>query len=130
MKRKLLMVDDDSDLIDTYRRCLALEADWEFHGALDAAQAWETIREVHPDVVVLDYDFGPGQKTGLELLRELRGDAQCKKLPVLLFTGVMIDSVDRAAGLDLGADDYVLKPVSPPVLLAKAGAAIRRAAAK
>ena len=127
MNNKILMVDDDPELLDSFRRSVSVVKGWEFHGAIDAGQAWARIREVRPDVVILDYDLGPGEKNGLEFLRELRRDAKFGGLPVLLFTGVMMDTVDRAAGLDLGADDYILKPSSPPVLLAKARAAIRRA---
>ena len=127
MASKLLMVDDDPELIETFKRSVSLESGWEFHGALGAADAWKRIRDLRPDVVILDYDLGPGEKNGLEFLKELRHDAEFARIPVLLFTGVMMDTADRAAGLDLGADDYVLKPVSPPILLAKATAAIRRA---
>lgn len=127
MKRKLLMVDDDDDLLESFGRVLALEQEWEFHGAHDAKEAVRRIHEVSPDVLILDIDLGPGQRTGLDLLRDLRAHAPFRALPVVLFTGVMLDTAQRAAGLDLGADDYVLKPVSPPVLLAKAKAAIRRA---
>lgn len=128
MKKRMLMVDDDPELTGILSRVLELEPDWEFYAAPDAPGALRLLESVKPDVLVLDYDLGPGRQNGLDLLRELRRDSRHAALPVLVFTGVMVDTVDRAAGLDLGADDYVLKPVSPPLLLAKANAAIRRAA--
>lgn len=125
-KRKMLMIDDDPDLLSSFSRVMSLHSEWEFHTAPDAGAGLAKILSVSPDVVILDYDLGPSQKSGLEFLRELRERPEFRALPVLLFTGVMLDTVHRAAGLDLGAVDYVLKPVTPPMLLAKANAAIRK----
>ena len=130
MKKRILMVDDDPVLTKVLRRVMDMEPEWEFFSAPDAVEALRIIEEVRPDVMVLDCDLGPGKQTGLEFMRDLRRHPDHRSLPILLFTGVMVDLVDRATGLDLGADGYVLKPVSPPILLAKASAAIRRAAAK
>ena len=127
MKKRILMVDDDPDLTSAMSRVLEMEPEWEFTSAPDTAAALQMIEASAPDVLVLDYDLGPGKPSGLEFLRELRKHPRFGSLPVLLFTGVMVDAVDRATGLDLGADDYVLKPVSPAMLLAKAKAAIRKA---
>lgn len=78
-----------------------------------------------PDLVILDWML-PDQ-SGVELLRELRAHERTRSLPVIMLTARGAEA-DRVAGLDAGADDYVVKPFSPKELGARIKAVIRRGA--
>jgi two-component system phosphate regulon response regulator PhoB len=83
-------------------------------------------REI-PDAVVLDVML-PGLD-GLEICRALRRNAATERLPILILTA-RGDDADHVAGLEVGADDFVAKPVSPRVLIARVRALLRRASAE
>jgi two-component system, OmpR family, response regulator len=74
-----------------------------------------------PGLIVLDIRLG--QEDGLDLLRDLRASSD---VPVIVMTGHRCDEVDRIVGLELGADDYLVKPFSPRELLARIRAVLRR----
>ena len=76
-----------------------------------------------PDLIVLDWML-PG-KSGIEVCRELKRDAATREVPVLMLTA-RGEEADRVRGLDIGADDYVVKPYSVAELLARVRAMIRR----
>lgn len=117
---RLLLVEDDSILGDAMQRVLqqtGYAVDWARNGK-DADLA---LGDQIYDLVLLD--LGLPQLDGFEVLRRLR--TRQSNLPVLIVTAR--DSVDdRVKGLDLGADDYVLKPFDMPELLARIRAHIRR----
>lgn len=116
---KLLIVDDDIAVRTLVRKALSVE-DVEFVDAENAAEALEQVRTANPDVIVLDIGL-PG-RSGLEVLVEIRKNSET---PVLLLTG-RADEADRIAGLDLGADDYVVKPFYPGELAARVRSLMRR----
>jgi two-component system, OmpR family, response regulator len=74
-----------------------------------------------PDLVVLDLRLG--QEDGLELLREIRAQSD---VPIIIVTGHRCDEIDRVVGLELGADDYIIKPFGLRELLARIRAVLRR----
>ena len=76
------------------------------------------------DLIILDLRLG--QEDGLDLLREIRSDSE---LPVIIITGHRRDDIDRVVGLELGADDYLIKPFHLRELLARVRAVMRRFAA-
>jgi len=76
-----------------------------------------------PDLVVLDWML-PG-KDGLEVCRLLRSDERTKKVPIIMLTA-KVEEADIVSGLEVGADDYITKPFSPRVLLARVHALLRR----
>jgi two-component system phosphate regulon response regulator PhoB len=82
------------------------------------------VREHHPDLLILDLML-PGMD-GLEICRHLRQDAATARLPILMLTA-KAEEVDRVVGLEVGADDYVVKPFSPRELVARVRAILRRA---
>ena len=88
-----------------------------------AAQA--ELRAELPDLLILDWMLP--DRAGIELLRELRADARTKALPVIMLTARGAES-DRVAGLDAGADDYLVKPFSPRELVSRVRALLRRRA--
>jgi two-component system OmpR family response regulator len=75
----------------------------------------------HPSLIILDLRLG--QDDGLDLLRELRSRSD---IPVIITTGHRTDEIDRIVGLELGADDYIVKPFSLRELLARVRAVLRR----
>ncbi len=119
---RILVVDDEPAVRESLRRALQLE-DYEVELAADGLEALERVRANGVDAVVLDVSMP--QLDGLEACRRLR--AEGNRLPVLMLTAR--DEVsDRVAGLDAGADDYVVKPFALEELLARRRALLRRAA--
>lgn len=92
-------------------------------GSVGAARA--SIRDALPDLVILDWMLP--DRNGIELLRELRADDRTRALPVIMLTAKGAEG-DRVAGLDAGADDYVVKPFSPRELASRVRAVFRRRA--
>jgi DNA-binding response OmpR family regulator len=117
---RILLIDDDASLLDAL--AIAFEdAGHEVLTAPDGARGLASIRAERPDAVVSDVNM-PGLD-GLSLCRRLRegGDA----VPLVLLTS-RDSEIDEALGLELGADDYVAKPFSTRVLLARISALLRR----
>ena len=117
----VLIVDDDVRLVEMLRRTLAYEG-YRVVTASDGQEALARVQEQRPDVVVLDWLMP--KLDGLTVIQRLRmaGDTT----PVLMLTAR--DAVeDRVAGLDSGADDYLVKPFAPAELLARVRALLRRA---
>ena len=119
---QILVVDDESAVREAIERALRLDG-YEVAVAGDGREALETLEERAPDAVVLDVLMP--RIDGLELCRRLRGRGD--RTPVLMLTAR--DAVaDRVAGLDAGADDYLVKPFALEELLARVRALLRRAA--
>jgi len=119
---RVLVVDDEPALRDSLDRALRAEG-YAVDTAPDGATALERLAEREPDVVVLDV-LMPGLD-GLETARRMR--ASGSRVPVLMLTAR--DAIgDRVAGLDAGADDYVVKPFALEELLARLRALLRRGA--
>ncbi|MFZ0889917.1 MAG: response regulator transcription factor [Candidatus Binataceae bacterium] len=120
---KVLVVEDDHDIRELIRYNLAQEG-FAVEEAADGAQALERIKRRAPDLIVLDLML-PGM-SGLELCRRIRATAETASLPILVATAKGAE-VDRVLGLEMGADDYVVKPFSPRELVARVKALLRRA---
>ena len=118
--QRILIVDDDPSVSSVLRRGLNYEA-FAVDVAASGEEALEIARERYPDLVILDVMM-PGLD-GLEVLKRLR--AADEHLPVLLLTAKDRDS-DLIAGLERGADDYLTKPFTFKVLLARVRALLRR----
>lgn len=117
---RILIVEDDERLADLTREYLesnGLVVSHESHGG----NAVERIRDERPDLVVLDLML-PGED-GLSICRRVRPFYQG---PIIMLTA-RSDDLDQVLGLEMGADDYVSKPVKPRVLLARIRALLRRA---
>jgi Response regulators consisting of a CheY-like receiver domain and a winged-helix DNA-binding domain len=118
--QRILIVDDDPSVSSVLRRGLNYEA-FAVDVAASGEEALEIARERYPDLVILDVMM-PGLD-GLEVLKRLR--AADEHLPVLMLTAKDRDS-DLVAGLEGGADDYLTKPFTFKVLLARVRALLRR----
>ncbi len=119
---RILVVDDDDAVRESLRRALQLEQ-YDVQLAADGVEALDLIRDGshEPDAVILDVSMP--RLDGLEVCRRLRRDGN--PIPILMLTAR--DEVsDRVAGLDAGADDYVVKPFALEELLARLRALLRR----
>jgi len=120
---RVLIVEDERDIRELVRYTLEQEG-FVVDEAADADAALERIARRAPDLMVLDVML-PGM-SGLELCRRLRAQAPTAALPILMLTAKGTE-VDRVLGLEMGADDYVVKPFSPREVLARIRALLRRA---
>ncbi|MEJ2212380.1 MAG: response regulator transcription factor [Anaerolineae bacterium] len=121
MPDRILVIDDETKIVDFIRRGLKYEG-YEVDVAYDGLNGLAQARKEPPDLLVLDIMM-PGLD-GLEVCRRLRAEGWTE-LPILMLTAK--DSVpDRVAGLDSGADDYLVKPFAFDELLARIRALLRR----
>ena len=120
--KRALVVEDDPDIVELILHYLRAEG-FEVEALGDGRQALERLRAGRHDVVILDLQL-PGLD-GLSLCAELRHDKRTRSLPVIMLTA-RGDEADRVVGLEVGADDYVVKPFSPKELVARVRALMRR----
>jgi len=121
--QEIAIVEDERDLADLLKHHLVRDG-YRVRSYLDGRLALAGIERSVPDAVVLDLML-PGMD-GLEVCRQLRRAPATSRVPVLVLTA-RSDDADHVAGLEVGADDYVAKPVSPRVLIARLRALLRRA---
>ena len=122
MAKKVLIVDDEKDIVELITYNLKKEG-----FAADSVPNGETalakIKKGHYDLVILDLML-PGLQ-GIELCRILRNEPATSSLPVIMLTAKG-EEVDKILGLEMGADDYIVKPFSPRELVARINAVLRR----
>ncbi|MBI2828877.1 MAG: response regulator transcription factor [Acidobacteria bacterium] len=118
----ILVAEDDRDIAELVAHYLK-KAGWSAHVASAGDQALAYIRNHPVDVVVLDLML-PGM-SGLDVCQALRADRATAGVPVIMLTA-RAEEADRVKGLELGADDYVVKPFSPNELVARIRALVRR----
>jgi two-component system KDP operon response regulator KdpE len=117
----VLVADDQPEILRLVRFCLA-EAGYRVATAADGREALERVADLSPDLLVID--IGMPELDGLDVIRELRA---FHPLPVIILTA-SASTRSISEGLDVGADDYIVKPFHPDELVARVGAVIRRAA--
>ncbi len=117
---RILVVDDDRAVRDALRRVLTL-AGYDVQVAEGGAEAIEAVVQAVPDAVVLD--IGMPDVDGLEVCKRLR--MLGNRVPILMLTA-RVEVSDRVAGLDVGADDYLVKPFDVDELKARLRALLRR----
>ena len=121
MSAKILIIEDDPDTA----RLVGLYLTREGHRVLAASDGLDGLRQARtckPDLIVLDLML-PGM-SGMDICRELRAESA---VPIVMLTA-RVDEADMLSGLESGADDYVTKPFSPRVLVARIKAVLRRTA--
>ncbi|MTI94058.1 MAG: response regulator transcription factor [Firmicutes bacterium] len=118
-KSLILIVDDDPNICEALRIYLEPEG-WDIATIHDGNSALKAIRKLNPSLVLLDVAL-PGQ-SGWQILGEIRSQS---KLPVIMLTA-RGETYDKVHGLNLGADDYIVKPFDPQELLARVRAILRR----
>lgn len=122
MAQTILVVDDEPSIVEVLSLYLRREG-YQVLTAGDGGLALELAREAAPDLIVLDIMLP--YRSGLEITSILR---QEREVPIILLTA-RSEEIDRIAGLELGADDYVVKPFSPREVVARVKAVLRRSPA-
>jgi two-component system phosphate regulon response regulator PhoB len=121
-KDKVLVVDDEEDLLELLRFNLSKEG-YQVSCAASGGEALKSVRADPPDVILLDLMLP--DMDGLEVARRLRSDPDTRNVPIVMLTAKGEES-DIVTGLELGADDYVTKPFSRKVRVARLRAVLRR----
>lgn len=117
--RKILVVDDETKITEVVKSYLEHEG-YKVYTAFNGKQAMNGYNEFNPDLIILDL-----------MLPDISGEEICKRIrkissvPIIMLTAKVSDD-EVITGLDIGADDYVLKPFSPKQLLARVAAVLRR----
>ena len=122
MSRRALVVEDDPDIVELLTHYLTAEG-WTIDATADGRKALDRIRSESYQLLILDLQL-PGLD-GLSLCAEVRRDRRTHEIPVVMLTA-RGDEADRIVGLEMGADDYVVKPFSPKELVARVRALFRR----
>jgi phosphate regulon transcriptional regulator PhoB len=122
MATKILIVEDENDIAELIRYNVE-RAGYQAQVLRDGHQALQLLRREVPDLLVLDLML-PGMD-GLELCRRLRAEPATRALPIIMVTAKG-EETDRVVGLEMGADDYLVKPFSPRELVARLRAVLRR----
>jgi two-component system phosphate regulon response regulator PhoB len=120
--KKILIIEDDPEIQEMLKHAFAREG-WNIIQAGTGEDGLESLRVNGADCVVLDIML-PGQD-GYKVLKKIREIESCQFIPVIMCTA-RGEEADIVAGLELGADDYVVKPYSPRVLAARIRAGLRR----
>lgn len=122
MTQKILVVDDEREIVKLVRAYLE-QAGFRVVTAFDGQEGLTVFRHEKPDLVVLDLNLP--RIDGLDVCRTIRRESDT---PVIMLTA-RVEEQDRLIGLELGADDYVVKPFSPREVVARVRAVLRRAGA-
>ena len=121
-KERILVVDDEEDILELVTFNLAREG-YPVICTTSGEKTFKIARTEHPDLIVLDLML-PGMD-GLEVARVLKNDPKTKDISIVMLTAKG-EEADIVTGLELGADDYVTKPFSPRILVARVRAVLRR----
>ncbi|HAM35178.1 MAG TPA: DNA-binding response regulator [Elusimicrobia bacterium] len=123
MAAKILVVDDDKTILEMIRRYLSANG-MSCVVTDSGSEALLLVRESRPDLILVDAEM-PGLD-GHSVCRVLKKEAATRHIPVIIMSGARVEESDVLAGFSGGADDYVLKPFSLAVLLARLQAVLRR----
>ncbi len=121
-KKTILVVEDEENILEVVCYNLKVEG-FLAVGAASGEEALELAKQTQPDLILLDLML-PGIN-GLDVCRHLKSNDTTKDIPVVMLTAKG-EETDIVSGLELGADDYITKPFSPKVLIARVRAVLRR----
>lgn len=122
MRPKVVLIEDERDIVELVRYNFRKEG-FEVESFSRGEEGLEYLRRHPADLVLLDIMLP--DRDGFEICRRLRAEERLKSLPVIFLTAKG-EEIDRVLGLEIGADDYVVKPFSPRELVARAKAVLRR----
>lgn len=125
-KESILVVDDERDIIELIEYNLSREG-YSVFSAQTGEEALATAQSKLPELIILDLML-PGID-GLEVCKRLKKTSETENIPIIILTAKG-EEADIVTGLELGADDYVTKPFSPKVLLARVRSILRRSSEK
>lgn len=123
MKTHILVIEDEAALVELIRYNLEKEG-FRVSAANDGEEGLALLKESKPDLLVLDWMLP--HVSGIEICRQIRRKTELRDLPVIMLTA-RGEEADRIRGLEVGADDYIIKPFSPSELVARIRAVLRRA---
>lgn len=121
-KAKILLADDEQDILDILSFNLQKE-DYDVSTATNGKEAVEKAKELIPDLIVLDRMMP--FKNGVEACKEIRSIPELKETAVIFLTA-LADEENEIFGLEVGADDYISKPIKPKLFISKIKATLRR----
>ena len=122
MRERILIVDDEPDIVEVLEYNLR-QAGFTVVTVRDGATAMAEVRRQRPDLILLDVMLP--DLSGTEICKRLRRDAATETVPIIMITALGTE-IDRVVGLEVGADDYVVKPFSPRELVLRINAILRR----
>ena len=123
LRCKIMVVEDNQDINEGYSAWLR-KAGFSVVSCYSGREMAEKLQLSQPDAVLLDVMLGDAD--GVELCRNLRADPRTRHIPVILMSAARTEEKDAVAGLYEGADDYLIKPVTEQLLLAKLMVVLRR----
>ena len=121
-KKRILLIEDEEEIAALIKLQAELSG-YKLHVEVDGINGYRAIEREKPDLVILDIML-PGEN-GLDVCRKMKGNSDLKNIPVMILSGKS-EEFDVVLGLELGADDYVLKPFSTLVLMSRIKAILRR----
>lgn len=121
---KILVVEDEEDVLELVRYNLGKNG-YKVETAMSGEEALQKAMRINPDLILLDLMLPTVD--GLEVCRKVKNDPRTQHVPVVMLTAKG-EEADIVTGLEMGADDYVTKPFSPRVLMARVKAVLRRPA--
>jgi two-component system alkaline phosphatase synthesis response regulator PhoP len=124
--KKILIADDEPDILEIVGYNLQKEG-YEVHTAKNGDEAVDLAKKIKPDLLILDIMMP--KKTGIQVCEILRAQIEFKDT-LIIFLTAMSDEASQITGLEIGADDYVNKPISPKVLISRVNALFRRVSPK
>ncbi|HMS64631.1 MAG TPA: response regulator transcription factor [Ignavibacteria bacterium] len=122
MKKKILVVDDEKDIVDILKYNLERENEFEVTTASNGREAIQAAESI-PDLILLDIMMP--ELNGFEVCKQLKYNPVTSKIPVIFLTAKE-NEIDEILGFEIGADDYINKPISPRKVLARIKSVIRR----
>ena len=127
-RSKILVVDDDPDVIEAITTVLESVDDYDVHTARDGLECVQAVKEEVPDLLILDLLMP--RMDGFAVVRDLRDNPRYRKLPIMILTSVREDASYRRyeleTGLAMDVQDYIEKPVPSAELLRRVGNLLKR----
>jgi two-component system alkaline phosphatase synthesis response regulator PhoP len=124
MRQRVVIIEDEADIVEMVRYNFRKEG-FEVESYSRGKPGLDALRRHPPDLLLLDLMLP--DEDGFSICRQVRADERLRSLPVIMLTA-RGEEIDRIVGLEIGADDYVVKPFSPRELVARAKAILRRQA--
>lgn len=121
-REKILIVEDEEDILEVVSYNLIKEG-YQITGIASGEETMQSAKAVRPHLILLDLML-PGID-GIEVCKQLKNDPQTRHIPIIMLTAKS-EETDIITGLEVGADDYVTKPFSPKILVARIRTALRK----
>ncbi|HZT70346.1 MAG TPA: response regulator [Terriglobia bacterium] len=122
MRQRIVIIEDEKDIVDLVRYNFRKEG-FDVESFSSGKEGLEYLRKNPADLILLDIMLP--DLDGIEICKRVRADERLKSLPIIFLTAKG-EEIDRVVGLEVGADDYVVKPFSPRELIARVKAVLRR----